>query len=87
MSKKFEKSLLVILKISIFENVKYNAHKKIEFSYPYNSVTEHPGPVKLSKVRTLFFVLVSKSAVRISIFALIKILGNFLKFSALKSRR
>ena len=43
---------------------------------PYNSVTEHPGPLKLSKVSTLIFGLVSKSVDRISKFALIKKVGK-----------
>ena len=49
---------------------------------PYNSVTEHPGPIKLSVVGTLIFALVSKSVDRISKFALIKKLGKKLNFSA-----
>ena len=56
---------------------------------PYNSVTEHPGPLKLWRVRRLIFGLVSKSVVRISKFALIKKLEkklNFLNFSPCKSR-
>ena len=47
---------------------------------PYNSVTEHPGPLKLSMVSTLIFGLVSKSVDRISKFALIKKLGKKFKF-------
>ena len=47
---------------------------------PYNSVTEHPGPLKLLMVGTLIFALVSKSVYRISKFALIKKLGKKFKF-------
>ena len=43
---------------------------------PYISVTEHPGPLKLSMVVKLIFGLVSKSVDRISKFALIKKLGK-----------
>ena len=46
---------------------------------PYNSVTEHPGPLKVSMVSTLIFALVSKSVDRISKFALIKKLGKKIK--------
>ena len=70
-----------MLKFSIFENLKYYAPKKIEFSKPYNSVTEHPGPLKLWMVWTLIFGLVSKPAVRISKFALIKKLEKIKFFS------
>ena len=48
---------------------------------PYNSVTEHPGPLRLLMVGTLIFALVSKSVYRISKFALIKNLGKKLNFS------
>ena len=47
---------------------------------PYNSVTEHPGPLKLLMVGTLIFALVSKFVDRISKFALIKKLGKKIKF-------
>ena len=50
---------------------------------PYNSVTEHPGPLKPSMVSTLVFGLISKSVDRISKFALIKKLGK--KFTFLGS--
>ena len=50
---------------------------------PYNSVTEHPGPLKLSMVGTLIFALVSKSVDRISKFALIKKLGKKFRFFGL----
>ena len=50
---------------------------------PYNSVKEHPGPLKLAMLSTLIFGLVSQSVDRISKFALIKKLGKNLKFSAL----
>ena len=75
--KNFQKSLLVMLKISVFEILKYYALKKIEFKMPYNSLTEHPGPLKVSMVSTLIFALVSKSVDRISKFALIKKLAIF----------
>ena len=68
-----------MLKISIFEILKYYALKKIEFKMPYISVTEHPGPLKHSMVVTLIFGLVSKSVDRISKFALIKKLANFVQ--------
>ena len=70
-----------MFKISIFEILKYYALKKIGFLKPYNSVTEHPGHLQLWMVRRLIFILVSKSEVRISKFALIKKLGkNFINF-------
>ena len=53
---------------------------------PYNSVTEHPEPLKLSMVVTLIFGLVSKSVDRISKFALIKKLGKKLKISGLEKK-
>ncbi|KAF0147143.1 MAG: hypothetical protein FD143_3101 [Ignavibacteria bacterium] len=53
---------------------------------PCNSVTEHPGPLKLSMVGTLIFGLVSKSVDRISKFALIKKLGKKLKISGLDEK-
>ena len=53
---------------------------------PYNSVTEHPGPLKLSMVVTLIFGLVSKSVDRISKFALIKKIGKNVKISALDEK-
>ena len=50
---------------------------------PYNSVTEHPGPLKLSMVSTQICGLVSKSVDRISKFALIKKLGKKFKIFGL----
>ena len=50
---------------------------------PYNSVTEHPGPIKLSMVGIIIFALVSKSVDRISKSALIKKLGKNLQFFGL----
>ena len=47
---------------------------------PYNSVTEHPWPIKLLMIGTLIFGLVSKSVDRISKFALINKLGKNFKF-------
>ena len=73
-----------MLKISIFEILKYYALNKIEFYMPYNSVTEHPGPIKLSMVSTLIFALVSKSVDRISKFALLKKLGKNFHFFGLE---
>ena len=72
-----------MLKISIFEILKYYALKTIEFWKPYNSVTEHPGPLKLSKVSTLIFCLESKSVVSFSKFALIKKLEKIFNFFGL----
>ena len=53
---------------------------------PYISVTEHPGPFKLSMGVTLIFGLVSKSVDTISKFALIKKLEKKLKISRLDEK-